>query len=313
MKNNDLKDVLKNNREKNCYMACIWSAAEMAKDQKDVVEDRLQQGGQIIASKEVNLTYPGMKNFMAQIYGHQAWTGNIQNHFRGVGGKAAMCFKAGQPVTTYLFTAESLERVLEIKDRIREIFDMGKHSIHISDNQGETECMVELLYHQNSVDFLNCARPYQYSNIFCKLKELKKEIQERGLEREKFVLGGDSLLEVCGMRKAEKPVLWSDYEENEISELLAEGWQYGGHIPDAFNDAENYFYFEGMRFQSVSYLLEEKRVGQEWETTKDIQLLTGFLKRMDEGSKGNPGRVEASITRIRTIILEKIKGFLMKK
>ena len=115
------------------------------------------------------------------------------------------------------------------------------------------------------------------------------------------------------MKKAEKPVLWSDYGENEISELLAEGWQYGGHIPDAFNDAGNYFYFEGMRFQSVSYLLKEKKAGQEWETTKDIQLLTRFLKRMDEGAKGNPGRVGASITRIRTIMLEKVKGFLMKK
>lgn len=232
MNNNDIKNIMKGNVEKRCYMACVWPAAGFTKEQKDTVEDKLQERGQILASKEVYLTYQGMKNFMAQIYGHQAWTGNIENHFRGVRGKADMCFRVGHPITTYLFTAESLEKVLEIKDQIREIFDIGKHSIHISDNQVETECMVELLCNPNSVDLLNCAKPYKYSNVFCKLKEIKKEIQRKGLEKDKFILGGDSVLEICGMKQAKNLVLWSDYEESELTELLADGWQYGGHIPE---------------------------------------------------------------------------------
>lgn len=313
MKKDDLIDALKSNPEKNCYMACVWPAAGLTKNKKSAVEDRLQEGGQIIASREVYLTYRGMKNFMAQIYGHQAWTGNIQNHFRGVRGKADMCFKAGQPVTTYLFAAENLEKVLEIKDRIREVFAIGKHSIHIADNQRETESMVELLYNRNSVDLLNCAKPYQYSNVFCKIKKMKTDIHEKGLEKDRFILGGDSILEVCGMKKAENLVLWSDYEEKEISELLAGGWQYRGHIPDDLRDSNNYFYFEGMRFKSVPYIVRKKMLEQEGGGTREIELLTKFLKRIDNLSKRDPDRMWASISRIETIALEKMKDLILKR
>lgn len=79
------------------------------------------------------------------------------------------------------------------------------------------------------------------------------------------------------------------------------------------NHSDNYFYFEGMRFESVQYILEKKTEGQESEPTQDIKLLTAFSKKIDDLSKGDPGRVYASISRAMTIVLEKIKGLIRKE
>lgn len=310
MQTKDLKEILKSSSEKNCYMACVWPAAGLSEKERNRVEGKLREVGQIIMSKDVYLTYRGMKNFMAEIYGHQSWTGNIKNHFRGVRKKADMCFRADRPVTTYLFTADSLECVLEVKDRIRKEFNMGNHSIHISDNQSETECMIGLLYIRNSVDFLNCAKPFKYSNVFCKIKELKNEIQRMGLQTEHFILGGDVVLEICGIKKAEKFVVLSDYQENEITELLTGDWKYGGQIPEALKDSENYFYFEGMKFMSVRFLFEETSSERESEESKMYGI---FLDRIDDLSKGEPERVIASISQVRTVGLNKIKRLIRGK
>ena len=87
-------DVLNTEVKDNYYMVCIWPAAEVT--QTKAAEALLKQAGRIVYAQDVELTYLGMKNFMTQIYGHQAWTGTIRNQFRGTMGKADACYKAGK-------------------------------------------------------------------------------------------------------------------------------------------------------------------------------------------------------------------------
>lgn len=75
----------------NCFMACLWPKADS--DRMDDVESKLRSIGHIIYAQDVYLTYQGMCNLMAQIYGHQSWTGSIENHFSGVRGKADACYR----------------------------------------------------------------------------------------------------------------------------------------------------------------------------------------------------------------------------
>lgn len=157
--------------KENCYMACLWPAADFSKTEE--VEKELRSIGRILYTRDVYLTFQGLRNFMIQIYGHQAWAGNRENHYKGVQGKAAMCYMEGKPVRTYLFEAKCPEEVIEVKEKIRNLLGLKKHSIHISDDRCETAEIVKLLYHQNAVDYLNTTRDYRYGEFYCKLEKKK--------------------------------------------------------------------------------------------------------------------------------------------
>lgn len=266
----------------NCYMACLWTVADLSKTEE--VETKIKSVGNIVYSQDVYLTYQGMCNFMVQIYGHQAWTGSIDNHFAGVRGKVEACYKAGQPVRTYLFEADDLEVVVNIKAQIREIFQIENHSIHISDNWDETLDMVEMLYNRNSVEFMNRATPYVYSRIYKKIVEFKQLIISNGYDKSRFVVDSSAVLEVCGLREAADLDFLTDYVwetcgqidgvDNHRDQLT----YYSIGLPDILYNPENYFYFEGMKFVAINRLIEMKSNRGEDKDIRDVKLLKKFLE-----------------------------------
>lgn len=272
--------------KRNCFMACLWPRVDLS--QTDKVEEIIRSIGNIIYSQDVYLTYQGMSNFMIQVYGHQAWTGSIENHFAGVKGKVDACYRPGQPVRTYLFEADSLEEVVDAKKRIREIFQIENHSIHISDDWQETLDMTEMLYNRNSVEFMNRAMPYVYSKVYKKLIELKQFIENNGYDKSRFIVDSSAVLEVCGLRQAADLDFLSDYAletkgqiegvDNHLSQLP----YYNISLKDMLYNPENYFYFEGMKFISIPRLIEMKNNRGEEKDIRDVKLLKGFLdKKLD--------------------------------
>lgn len=271
---------------KNCYLACLWPKADLS--QKDKVEEKLRSIGNIVYSQDVYLTYQGMCNFMIQIYGHQTWTGSIDNHFAGVKGKVDACYRYGQPIRSYLFEANSLEEVVEVKKQIREIFQIENHSIHISDNWNETMDMVEMLYNRNSVEVLNRATPYVYSMVYKKLIELKQLITNNGYDKSRFIVDSSAVLEVCGLRQAEKLSFLTDFAikaEEQIEGVDSHMSQlpyYEISLKDMLYNPENYFYFEGMKFIYIPRLIEMKKNSGEAKDIQDVKLLEEFLdKKLD--------------------------------
>ena len=265
----------------NCYMACLWPVSDLSHYSE--VKQEIEQIGQIIYDQDVYLTYQGMKNFMVQIYGHQAWTGSIENHFDGVKGKTDACYKGGQAVRTILFEADSFNEVVEVKRRIRSIFGLENHSVHISDNQAETEAMVDLLYNANSVHFLNFAEPYKYSSIYKKSLELKDAIVQRGYELKRFIIDSSAVLEVCGLREARDVDFLTDYLDvsfdtiDDVDNHESQMKYYGVEIQNLLYNPEHYFCFNGMKYLSVSRLQEMKECRNEPKDIADVELCRKFL------------------------------------
>lgn len=269
--------------KENCYMACLWPRADF--DRINEVEDKLKSIGNIVYAQDVYLTYQGLCNFMVQIYGHQAWTGNIDNHFCGVKAKADACYRKGQPVKTYLFEAEDLDTVIEIKRQIRELLHLENHSIHISDNWHETIDMTELLYNRNSVDFMNRSNPYVYCMVYKKIAELKQLIEKNGYDKSRFIIDSSAVLEVCGLRRAADVDFLTDYifeEESQIEGVdnhIDQLPYYNITLADMLYDPRNYFYFEGMKFITPQRLLMMKANRGEEKDIRDVKLLKMYMNK----------------------------------
>lgn len=271
--------------KENCYLACLWPKGDVSKHAKALAE--LSKVGKIFYVGDIYLTYNGMKNFMAQIYGHQAWTGSIDDGFQGTNSKAMACYNKANPVKTVLFEAQNLEAVLEVKTKIRQIYGIGNHSIHISDTKEETEMMAELLYNVNSVKFLNFAMPYRFKYIFSEMPRLKKLIIENGYETDRFIIDSSAVLEVYGIRKARDIDYLTDIRADEgqlegadrhDSQML----YYQTGISEMLYNPENYFIYNGMKFLDIERVLEMKAVRDEKKDRRDIKIAKKHFRGMDK-------------------------------
>lgn len=215
------------------YLACIWPAAPLSGRADALSLIRREHG--VVFDTSVMLKYAGLRNFMVQIYQNQEWIGTAENHFAGVTGKADACFVPGGSTEAVLFEGGTLEDVLNMKERIRDIFRLGKHAIHISDSNEETGLMASLLFNVNSRHALNYGRPDAFPARFYEMEAYRGT----GIS-----LGYTAALAYYGIADA-GPVVRGD------------------SAVDAF-DPRSYFAYDGMKLPALSRLtMEDVRLDRE--------------------------------------------------
>jgi len=124
----------------NVHIAFLWP---IQKDKNIAIETIIPN---IVYIKKIQLNPNGAHNLLSQIYYGEEWLGNIENNFSGVNGKLVECFKTFDSFEVIAFQAESLEKVLKIKDNIREVFNVGKHSVHITDTKEEAIRIARVIF-----------------------------------------------------------------------------------------------------------------------------------------------------------------------
>lgn len=155
---------------RNLYCACLWPVSDQSR-RPDAIE-LIRRENRIVYDASVSLGRDGMHNFMLQIYRHQDWVGDPENHFSGVNGKVDACFAPGVDTGVVVFEGGGLNEVLKLKEKIREVFGLGKHAIHISDSNNETRLMAELLLNDNSLHALNYGHPDSDPEAYLLLREM---------------------------------------------------------------------------------------------------------------------------------------------
>ena len=153
---------------RNCYIALVWPSGE-GKDRE--VMNLIP--GQIYKSSVI-LNYNGAHNLITQIYYGEPWLGERKENFPGARNKLAECFGTSGPLRVIAFQADSLDKVLQIKEEVRKVFGIGKHSIHISDTREEALRVGRILFNRNSVHFLNHGKPNKFPDTI----EKDRQVQE---------------------------------------------------------------------------------------------------------------------------------------
>lgn len=213
---------------KNMYAICLWPRAVSLNKMREC-EEIIKSQTTILYKKQLNLSQLGLKNFMANVYQTESWVGGVKNNYVGTYGKVDPCYAKAKTIV-YFVEGGTLESILKLKDNIRTMYGIGKHSVHITDNTEETIRVANLILNTSSESVLNLSRP----------NKCISELANR------------------------------DYAKDEILNPMYTLALFGHEIPaqeqatvkieqlkkDVLYDTSNFLYFRGMRFFSPQYAKE---------------------------------------------------------
>ena len=149
----------------NSHIICLFPIAHTRIAE---VMDIIRQYSNVFYHSTVSLNDIGQLSLMKEIYFVEGWANEA-----GIKRKGDQCFRGQSKATFILIDAKNLETVKEMKNKIRELFNVGNHSVHISDYHSDAIRIAKTVFNDNSVHFLN-NRKYV---SFPKYKELISAIK----------------------------------------------------------------------------------------------------------------------------------------
>ena len=258
----------------NTYIAFIWPTAQGHDKEIEEIVPR------IVYKKEIKLNPNGAHNLLSQIYYGEEWLGRVEDNFSGSKGKLVECFTNFNPVRIVVFQEDSLNNVLKIKDKIRNIFNIGKHSVHITDTKEEAIRASHIVLNDNSIHFLNYAKPNKYIATHRNIDKFKKFIVDNKLNTDDVVLDGSIILSVYGLRESRDIDYFSSIKiENKEFEAHDEELMYHKkEKSDIIYNPANYFYFNGLKFVSFAQLYKMKKNRHEKKDINDCKMMEALIE-----------------------------------
>jgi len=262
----------------NIYIAFIWPSS---KSHWQTVEEIIPN---IVYRKEVKLNYNGAHNLLSQIYYEEEWLGSVENNFLGAKGKLVECFTSFDPVKVIVFQADNLKSVQKIKEHFREVFDIGKHSIHITDTKEEAQHVSQVIFNDNSIHFLNYAKPNRCFSTHEKINIFKAFMQQNNIDAKNILLDASLVLSAYGLREAKdidylcrgnKKILKKYTDINDHDEVLV---HYDHSKNELIYNPKYHFYFNGLKFVSFPQLYKMKRNRAEEKDEHDCIIVEALLE-----------------------------------
>lgn len=263
----------------NIYVATIWPAA---RGDMVAAESIIPN---IIYKKHVRLNVNGGTNLISILYQGCEWLGDLNHNSPGVSAKLAACFSGSNPLTVFAFQASTLNDVQDVKSKIRKIFGIGKHSVHITDTKKEAITAARVLLNDNAVHFLNYAKPRKFQSTFEKIKEFKHFLKTNEFNPDETVLDAGIVLSLYGLREADdidylsaggKSVTCDAENVNHHQDSLS--YHEVAEI-DLVMDPTNYFYFDDIKFVSFRQIHRLKENRAHTKDKNDLMIMTGMVEK----------------------------------
>jgi len=217
------------------YLAIIWPSANNKVNVFNTIKN-------VVYHKKFKLTPIGAHNFITQTYKSFDWVGNFEDGYGGAYKKLSECFNSFDIVNAIYFDENSLDNVLKIKNHLRELYGIEKSSIHITDNTQEAYYLSQYILNDNSLDFLNYAKPYKSVKLNQQIFKLKKEINDIN----DFLFIGNSVLASFG-ELDEENLEYIDLKK--INNM--ENKQF---LLEMFYNPNNHYYYNDLKFARITYL-----------------------------------------------------------
>lgn len=208
----------------------------------------------------VSLNNIGQVSFMKEIYFVEGWANE-----HGIKRKSDQCFAGQSKVTFILIDAKNLQTVKEMKTKIRELFNVGNHSVHISDYHTDAIRIAKTVFNDNSIHFLN-NRKYV---SFPKHKQLIDSIKPD----DNKVITGSSVLSLYGLRDCKDLdlIYYNDPPADSHNQYL--DTHYKLTLDDIINNPLYHLYYQGFKYVSLNVIKNMKIIRNEPKDVRDVELI----------------------------------------
>ena len=171
-----------------------------AKGQDENLNLLLAKHIHIAYKKNVLLNANGAFQYTKELYQGEKWGGDSSNNHNGYRSKSQACFPNNQPLQVFFAEIPNLYDARKLKEEIREIYNIGNHSVHINDTYEETIRLSQILLNNNSITLLNNITFNQDNQLKESLQSFESLIPPKSPDE--FCLVGDIAMSILGLKHA---------------------------------------------------------------------------------------------------------------
>ena len=248
----------------------------------------------IIYGKKVNLSVLGAFNFIRYTYDEDKsrgnpWLGNANDGWSGARSKMQHCFPIQSKgiIRSLWFEEKSPQHSTYLKEKIRAIFNIGKHSVHINDTHTETLAMSGYLLNANGINFINqpdgAAPTPKFDSFF---ERFKLWISKSDLDINDFCIDSSAVLSAYGLRDCrDLDFLYAgsaiDTGMDDVSCHNEELKFYRHSKNEIIFNPQNHFYYKGVKFASLEVVKAMKQFRDEEKDKVDVRLIDNMVKNKE--------------------------------
>lgn len=241
----------------NTHIICLFPIAHTRIQE---VMNIISEYCNIFYHSSTKLNSEGQLGLMKEIYLDDGWANE-----EGIRRKGNQCFMGHPNITFVLVDGKNLETVKEMKKKIRALFNVGNHSVHINDSHAETIRIAKTVFNDNSIHFLNNRK-----NIsFPKYKKLMANMKPNDNE----VITGSTVLSLYGLRDCKDIdlIYYNNPPVDSHNQYLET--HYKLTLDDIVNNPLYHLYYQGFKYVSLNVIKNMKKLRNEPKDVVDVSLI----------------------------------------
>jgi len=231
---------------------------------------------EIIYCKRITLNDSGKINFVHNLYHNEGWIGSRQLGYPGVREKSRLCFSKGSNIHVILVEENNVDNMVKLKDEIRSLCNVGKHSVHINDTQEETWRIASSVYNNNSVHYLNNKKIADTPNFDLYIEKYCGIIKNRD-DKHDFCVDSSAVLSCYGLRDCRDLDFLHLKNITPVSHNIdchnKEAIYYQEKKDDIVYNPKFHFYSFGIKFASLGVIRSMKMKRNEKKDRVDVDLI----------------------------------------
>lgn len=241
----------------NSHIVCLFPICfNRMKDVMNVINKH----SNLFYHSDTTLNSEGQLNLMKEIYLTDGWANE-----EGIRRKGNQCFMGRNNVRFLVIDGKDLETVKDMKNKVRALFNVGNHCVHITDTHEEAIRVAKTVFNDNSIHFLNNRKNVSFPNYVKLLKASKPS--------DNTVITGSSVLSLYGLRDC-KDLDIIDYD-NVLTDTHNQYLEkfYKITLDDIVNNPRNHLYYNGHKYVSLNVIKNMKETRNESKDVTDLQLI----------------------------------------
>jgi hypothetical protein len=241
------------------------------------VEKLVETSGEIIYKTSFEPSELGAFNLIETLYRNEPWLGKKESDFKGIRAKQAACFTKKGKVTVYFIDVKSHREVLKLKQHIRSLFTLDKHSCHINDTHVQSVRIAETVLNPNGLLWLNKRQSLDMPNFSTLFVDFRKWTNHQHIDLDDVCVGGSGVLALYGLRDCQ------DIDFIHANKKIASTKQFGSHnkylemygvsLEEILHNPKYHLYYEGVKFMKLDLVANMKRSRKEKKDFEDLKLI----------------------------------------